>query len=1060
MHVEFRVLGDLAIDLDGRPVDAGPARQRCVLAALLTDANRPVRIDDLIGRVWDDRPPQRARSTVHTYLSRLRRTLAPAGVGIARGPGGYVLAVDRSTVDLHRFDELVRQAREAGSDAAALALWEGALALWHGDAFAGLESLWLSTVRADLDGRRLAAQLDRNDVALRLGRHGQLLAELTATADRHPLDERLAGQLMVALYRCGRQGAALTHYDRARRLLADELGVDPSPPLQEVYRRILTNELGVPSDAEPSTRTPMQLPADVSAFVGRTEELARLDAARSGAADAVVISALSGTAGVGKTSLAVHWAHRVKAMFPDGQLYMNLRGYDPQRPVSPADALAGFLYALGVRGQDVPLDADARAAMFRTELSGRRVLLVLDNASSVEQVRPLLPGTSTCLVMVTSRDSLAGLVAVHGAGRLDLDVLSYEDAVSLLRALIGDRAEADPAATNTLAGLCARLPLALRIIAEHAVSRPAVPLADLVQELTGRRPLDVLDGGDPHASVRSVFSWSYRHLAADAARAFRLFGLQPAADLEDRAVAALADADLAGARRLLDTLARAHLIQPVGAARYTMHDLLRAYAAELAAEDDDVDRRTALTRLLDHYVAAATQSAQALARTPADAAAARDWLDAERANLVSVCAFAARHGWHRHTVALAHTLADYLDSGGHNVDALSIGTAARDAAHKLGDRAAESALLCVLGHLHWILGSAERAVGEFRLSVSLCREAADRAGESDALHGLGRTYQWMGRHDEAEAYLRQALAISQEIGSPSEVFVLNALGTLYGRLGRFRPAREHLRDALASARQSGWPIAEMHTLHNLAMLVAWHGPFDEALAYAEEALNFARRLRRTADETQALTDLGIVHTRLGRLDQAAGELDQALDRCRRMGLRIEEIRAGYNLGILHERQGRLPSAAVHLERALVLYRRTGEQPGVADALHALGVVHTKAGRPELAADMHRDAIAIFQQLDHPAGEALALNGLGEALYAADQAGQSLGEHQAALAVATRIEDRHEQARAHRGIASVRLADEPTLARHHWTVALDLYIALRSPEVATVREHLARLTAKA
>jgi DNA-binding SARP family transcriptional activator/tetratricopeptide (TPR) repeat protein len=1060
VRLDFRVLGTLEVDLDGQPVDTGPMRQRCVLAAMLADANHPVQIDDLIARVWDDRPPQRASATVHTYLSRLRRALVPAGIDIGRSRGGYVLAVDPDTVDLHQFVALVRQARRVSNDAAALEMWERALALWRGDAFMGLDSLWLSAVRADLDRQRFAAQLERNDLGLRLGCHSRLLGELSALTDRHPLDERLTGQLMRALYYCGRQGAALGHYERTRRLLADELGVDPSPPLREIHRLILTNELSEPP-AVVGTRTPMQLPADVPGFVGRAEELARLDAAQSGAAAAVVITALSGIPGVGKTSLAVHWAHRVKGGFPDGQLYVNLRGYDPQRPLPPADALAGFLDALGVRAVDIPLDLDARAALYRTELSGRRMLLVLDNASSVEQIRPLLPGSSSCLVVVTSRDSLAGLVAVHGAGRLDLDVLPSEDAACLLRALIGFRAEADPAATGALAGLCGWLPLALRIVAEQAVSRPTVALQDLVDELTSRLPLDVLDGSDPCASVRTVFSWSYRHLLADAARVFRLFGLQPAADLEDRAVAALTGASLANTRPLLATLTRAHLIQPVGVRRYTMHDLLRAYAAERSEEDDDAERRAALTRLLDHYVTATDQAAQALTRTWADSAPARDWLDAERANLVSVCAFATRHGWHGHTVALARTLADYLDSGGHNIEALSIMSAACDSAHHLGDKAAESTLLGTLGHLRWMLGAADQAVEDFQRSVSLCRDGVDRAGESDALRCLGTTYQWMGRHDDAEVSLRQALAITRELGSPSEALALNALGLLYGRLGRFREAHLHHLDALASVRRSGWPIAEMQVLRHLSMVIAWHGPFDEALVYADEALAIARRLGHAAGETYALTGLGIVHTRLGQLDQAAGYLDSAIDRCRRMGLRIEEIRAEYNLGILRGRLGQLDSAAHHLKRALDRYRRTGEQPGVADALHALGVVHTKAGQPRLATKEHREAITIFRRLNHPAGEALALNGLGEALYASDLGEEALVEHEAALAVATQIEDRHEQARAHCGMARIKLTDgNPALAQHHLTVALDLYVDLRSPEEAAVLKQLAAITATA
>jgi hypothetical protein len=413
---------------------------------------------------------------------------------------------------------------------------------------------------------------------------------------------------------------------------------------------------------------PAQLPADVHGFVGRTEQLARLDRLLVGSAakapTAVVISAVSGTAGVGKTALAIHSAHRVRDRFPDGQLYVNLRGYDPDRPMHAADALAGFLTALGVPGPDIPLEVNERAARYRTETTGRRMLVVLDNAASVDQLRPLLPGTGSCAVVVTSRDSLAGLVAVHGAYRLDLDLLPETDARTLLRRLIGPRVDAEPAAVATLADQCARLPLALRVAAELASSRPTTPIADLVGELADQqRRLDLLDaGGDPHAAVTTVFSWSLQHLNAAAERGFRLLGLHPGPDLDSYATAALLDADLDQARRVLGHLARAHLIFATGPGRYGMHDLLRAYAVQLAsAQDTGTESWDASTRLLTYYVATAAAAMDLLhpaeppkrptvpqASTPTpdlpDPDRARAWLDTHRPCLTAIAGYAAARG--------------------------------------------------------------------------------------------------------------------------------------------------------------------------------------------------------------------------------------------------------------------------------------------------------------------------------------------------------------------------------------------------------------------------------
>ncbi len=502
-RVEFRVLGDVEVHAAGQRVGAGHARQRSVLAVLLLDLGRVVSAEQLIDRVWGENPPGSVRNVLYGYVAKLKAAIAQAGdpeVVLARRPGGYLLDADPERVDLYRFRRLAAEAAAAGDDRQAAALLRDALGLWHGPALAGLDSPWLNGMRETLDRQRIAAVLDVSDIALRQGQHAALISELAGEAVAYPADERLIGQLMVALYQSGRQAEALQLFEQTRRRLAGELGADPGPELRALHQRMLRGDpsLAAPGPAghgaappgrtgEPSGRAgeaPRELPADTTTFTGRATELIELDQllpdpgagagdpAQADAGGTAVISAVSGTAGVGKTALAVHWAHRVAEYFPDGQLYVNLRGYDPDRPVPAADALAGFLRTLGVAGQDIPPEQDERAARYRSLLAGRRVLVLADNAAEVAQVRPLLPGSPGCVMVVTSRDSLAGLVARDGARRLDLDLLPHEDAAGLLRALIGVRAEAEPGAVAALAGLCARLPLALRVAAELAVARP------------------------------------------------------------------------------------------------------------------------------------------------------------------------------------------------------------------------------------------------------------------------------------------------------------------------------------------------------------------------------------------------------------------------------------------------------------------------------------------------------------------------------------------------------------------------------------------------------------
>ncbi|MBE1484559.1 AfsR/SARP family transcriptional regulator [Plantactinospora soyae] len=792
--------------------------------------------------------------------------------------------------------------------------------------------------------------------------------------------------------------AALLHQPAPDRPVPT--GTEPDPPAGA--------EVGAaPPDPVPAptpTAVPRQLPADVYGFTGREAELRHLDqllaveydhepapapedptdppstvaaaaptpAHRSSDAtpahrstDApppVVIVAICGTAGVGKTALAVHWAHRLRARFPAGQLYVNLRGHDDGQPMPAGDALARLLAALGVPSDEIPLDLDERAARYRTELTDRAMLVVLDNAASVEQVRPLLPGTAPGMALVTSRDTLAGLVALHGARRLALEPLPPADAVGLLRLLVGPRAEAEPQAVTELAEQCARLPLALRVAAELAGSRPDDLLADLVGELADhRRRVRLLDtGGDPRGAVRTVFSWSYRHLAPADAVLFRRLGLHPGADIGTYAAAALAGLDVTRAERILAVLARAHLIQSTGRSRWVMHDLLRAYAAEVCgAEDPEPERAVALTRLLDHYLATAATAMDALypaerhhrpevrrpeadERVPVppidDRDAARNWLDTERAALVAVCGFAATQGWPGHVVSLANTLYRYLESG-HHLDALDIHTQALHAARRSGDEAGQAHALTSLGAVHRLRGRYADAIEHHERALVMHHRGGDRYGQARTRSNLGIVYERLGQRDPAIEHQREAL-------------------DLYGRLGD---------------------------------------------RYGEAG---------------ALTNLGNVYSELGRYDEAAELLSRSLDLFRVLGDRVGEAIGLCNLGDVQRELGRYDEAAATLRRSLGLFREAGHRNGEATALSNLGRVQTGLGRYDLAAEELGQALAWFQETGHRYGEASVLNSLGDALYAGDHLAEAGVRYRAALAIAVETGDRDEQARAHLGLAQV------------------------------------------
>ncbi|MFF4189810.1 BTAD domain-containing putative transcriptional regulator [Nonomuraea sp. NPDC001831] len=857
-----------------RPVVLQGARQERTLATLLLDAGRVVTVDQLVDVVWDE-PPASARRQIQDLVTRLRRQLVDAGAApglITTQRAGYLLEPGEHGLDTRAFEALAAAARRTAAQdpAGAVAGYREALSLWRGAFLAGIRGQPFEGAARIWQERRLAVVEECLTLELSLGRHHEVTAEALALVEQHPYRESLVELLMRALHGSGRLADALDVYRALRRRLADELGLDPGADLRRLHDVLLRSQAGAVPAAQSSGHVAAMLPPGVYGFAGRDAELARLDGLLAGAAEqptALVVAAVTGAPGVGKTALAVHWAHRVRDRFPDGQLYLNLRGFDQSgQPMTPVEAVRVFLDALGVPAGRVPAGIEAQSGLYRSLLAGRRMLIVLDNARDAEQVRPLLPGAPGCLVLVTSRDQLSGLVAAEGAHPLRLDLLSVPEARELLaRRLGGDRVAAEPGATAEIIERCARLPLALAVIAARAAIHPGFPLAAIAGELPAVH--DSLDAFDADGTqLRHVFSWSHQGLSAAAGRMFRLLGLHPGPDLTLPAAAGLAGLPVERARPLLAELCRAHLLTEHAPGRYTFHDLLRAHAVELVQElADEPERRAATRRLLDHYLHAAHAAALGLnprrdliprtppgggtaGEDPVDERAALAWFTAESAVLVAVICQAAAQGFDAHAWQLAWAVADFLDRHGMRHEQLAVRTAALAAARRAGGRLGQacahgnlSALygmpgrhrdalghatqaltmyrttghltrqareLNLVGWFHAQLGDQEGALGHCRQALDLHQRLGDRLGQANSCDGLGYASHLLGRHEEAVSWYRRAVELFREAGDRyHQADTLVRLGDSLDGTGLGDAAADARRQALALLEELGHPSA-------------------------------------------------------------------------------------------------------------------------------------------------------------------------------------------------------------------------------------------------------------
>ncbi|PSL54749.1 DNA-binding SARP family transcriptional activator [Saccharothrix carnea] len=867
----FNVLGPLEVWHGDVLVPVPAGRARLLLAVLLLDANRPVPADDLVDRLWDGRVPNpdRAKATLQMVVRRLRQALGEANV-VRTTTNGYLAEVPPDALDLTRFRDLAGRGRFAE-----------ALALWRGEPLSDVRSDVLhAEAVAPLLEERLTALERRIDADLAAGRTGELVAELRVLTGRYPLRERFWGQFMLALAGSDRQAEALAAYDALRGRLVDELGVDPAPRLQELYQRILTSGPTAAAGGQ-AVPVPRQLPVHTRFFVGRRHELdvlgGLLDAAPADGG-AVVISAVDGAAGIGKTTLALHWAARHGDRFPDGQLYVDLRGFDPSgAPVGPDEALRGFLGALGVAREGLPSTSDELVNLYRGAMADRRILVVLDNACDSEQVRPLLPSGPGCFTVVTSRRRLDGLIVREGARPLALGVLADADAFALLERQLGaDRVAAEPGAARDVVEHCAGLPLALAVVAARAAAHPEFPLRALADELADERTrLDALDIGDDAVSVKAVFSWSSERLTPAARRVFELLGLHPGPEVSVPAVASLAGIAVREARACLRELSGMNLLVEHRPSRFSLHDLVHTYAREVVAERvDEPARRAAVHRLLDHYLhaVAAVESVRAPYRDTevvldpplpgvvvtgaADHDDALAWLELEKATVFRVVEHAFRHGFDAHTWRLTASITSFCGRRGYWQEALRCHRFALDAARRLGDDAAQATAHRGLGRIHRTLEHSGES--ESHLEQALELAAGDPRARAN-LHGdLAILYEYDERHADALHHAQQALRLREELGDAASYRrMLNSVGWLHALLGDHRTALDHCLRSLALHQETGDDQAGEAAIWDSLGYINHHlDDLGEAARCYENALAQYRAVGERFEEAMTLDRLG------------------------------------------------------------------------------------------------------------------------------------------------------------------------------------------------------------
>ncbi|MEO3803172.1 BTAD domain-containing putative transcriptional regulator [Nonomuraea sp. B1E8] len=981
MHIELHLLGSTELVVNGAPV-ALTGKQRALLSILLLEAGRMVPAEQIADRLWEGRPPSSARARVRALIAELRRSCGDAGprLLITRQPG-YLLQVDGVTVDTSLFEHQVTEAiRAAELDRydEVIELCDRALGLWRGEPFADAPGLLALQEAARLDELRLTAFETRNDARLALGRYEETVAELRGRMDGYDLRERPRGQLMRALRATGRIPEALEVFRGYRRRLVDELGVEPTPELQRLHQELLDGAPTPSVGPAPTPDVPRQLPAGIRRFVGRESALSQIDELDARAERLIVVA---GPAGVGKSALSLHWAHRAAHRFPDGQLFLGMRGFDTAEPMGPDEALPLLLQALGQSSRTIPVGVDAQAALYRSLLADRRCLLVFDDVSEPAQVRPLLPGGSGCLVLITSRDRLGGLVAFDGARRLTIDVMRRDDALALLQQVGGRQILDEDGAAERLAELCGYLPLALCIAGARIAEQGGRPVRHIVEEFSRRGRLTRLQlAGEPHTAVRAALDLSYLSLQPADRRMFRLLGLVPARRISVAAAAALAGLPLPEAQDLLDSTARVHLVSGGTELDYGVHGLVLDYAAERArAEETADDRANAVRRLLDYSL----HSVRAVARAhglrdtilpdepPAPgvypeefdgAPAAQAWLDTEWDNLVGLLAHVAEHGPRRYAWLIVDALQDLLHHRRSLSEWLRLVGLALGAAEKEQDGQGEAAMLLSTGHVRWRLTDLRGALEAYERALHLARGAGWRLGEAYALVGCGVAVKQLGDPGKAVGLYATAAEIHQELGSAyGQAQCLNNVASAELTLARLPRAEKALQRAIPLAVSAKAKHLEALACSNLGLIRQKQGRLGNARLVLRRAVRCAVEAGSAFAEGMSLEYLGRVHCDAGRYTEAIAVQEQALSiaaRVEHQNCQVDALawRSRAELGL-----GRTADAAEHVRIAVEIAERTGYAEGLVEALTARAEISCAAERLSHArADAER-AVLLAQE---------------------------------------------------------------------------------------------------
>ncbi|AEV85668.1 Regulatory protein afsR [Actinoplanes sp. SE50] len=904
--VDFQLLGAVRAVHNGQTVPLGRKQERCALAVLALDAGRPVPVARIADLLWHGDPPHRARGAIQAMISHLRaafRAVDPEHHYIVGGEAGYLLDVAPQAVDINRFTALVSRGRATDVTETRADILAQAMALWRGPLLGDIaDDVLRARLSPDIDELHLQAREDWLAARLELGDHDEVTARLKRLVDEHPLRERARRLLMLSLYRGGRRQEALAVYRDTRTVFVEELGLEPGPEMQHLHRTVLSAEAATPGlTVADAPVAPAELPADLATFVGREPQVAQLDEVLTAVgrpSAPAVIATISGSGGVGKTSLAVHWAQRVRPHFPDGQLFVNLRGFDASAaPMSVEDALRGLLHSLGMRPDRIPPATDRQAALYRSLLAGKRMLVVLDNARDAEQVRPLLPGAPGCLVIVTSRNQLPGLVATDGATPVALGLLGHAEGRRLLRRRLGgDRIDADTGALDRIVDRCAGLPLALAVVAARMSQSRRLTLGDLAAELAeSRTALDTLGTGDRASDLRSVFAWSYQALSRPAARLFRLLGLHPGPDVSVHAAAALADLPIGQARRILAELTRANLLSEPTYGRFAAHDLLWAYAVGLAESGEPPqERRAARLRLLEHYAAMTLHAAELLLpgrvgsiplvapqRTAAeqvdDLKDAVAWFTAESPVLLRLVPAALSTGHHRQAWLLAWGLRDYLDHRRQWDLQITVQQAGLAAAVHLGDWTAQAHAHRNLGRAFTEQGRIDDARHAYRQAFTAFAAARDHHGQASVHMSMGLLAQRHRQPHQSLHHYLAALKAFEQIGDPSgQANAMNNVASGYLELDQHDQALEYGLRALDLAHTtSAW--AQAAILNTVGSIWRRHGKHHRAVECYSRCVALIRSVGDRFHEAVALCDLADACAAAGDETSAAQARTQALE---------------------------------------------------------------------------------------------------------------------------------------------------------------------------------------